>query len=203
MVPYVASGVLACAGLAVLLPRIPLSTDPPALERKTLYAAMIALAVWLVVTQQRVPGAWPGAQLWWTGVTVTLAAVYDHQARVIPNRLLALTSAGFLITALVMAPARVGGLLLSCVALLLAMVGMAAIGRGGLGAGDVKLVAFLGLALGLRASILAASAGFLAMGIPSIYHVLFGKGRKHTLPYAPFLWAGMLVWLLLGGTAML
>jgi len=203
MALYIASGVLVGVAIAALLPRIPLSTDPPALERKTLYAAVAGILIWLVVAQEKVPGAWPQAQLWWTGVTATLAAVYDHQARVIPNRLLAVTSAGFLVTALVMAPVRVGSLLLSCVVLLAAMAGMAAIGRGGLGAGDVKLVAFLGLALGLRAGILAASAGFLAMGIPSVYHVLFGKGRKHRLPYAPFLWVGMLLWLLLGGATML
>jgi len=203
MIPYIASGVLAGVGLAVALPRIPLSTDPPSLGRQSICAAALALVVWLIVAYRSVPAAWPQAQLWWTGVVATLAALYDHRARVIPNRLLVLGSAGFLATALVMAPARVLDSVLSGAAVLLAMVAMAAIGRGGLGAGDVKLVAFLGLALGLRTGIVAASAGFLAMGIPSIYHVLFGKGRKHRLPYAPFLWAGMLVWLLVGGAAML
>jgi Flp pilus assembly protein protease CpaA len=200
MILYIASGALACVMLAAALPRIALSTVPPELDRRHVCAAAGAASVWLAVAWGSVPSAWPHAQLWWTGVVATLAALYDYRARVIPNRLLIVASAGVLATAFVVAPARIWGMVLSCIALLAVMVGMAAMGRGGLGAGDVKLVAFLGLALGLRAGIVAAAAGFVAMGLPSIYHVLFGKGRKHKLPYAPFLWLGTLVWLLLGNT---
>lgn len=71
--------------------------------------------------------------------------------------------------------------------------------KGGMGGGDVKLAAMLGLFLGWQkvllaffiAAILGAVAGLILMALK-------GKGRKDALPFGPFLAMGAMVTLLWG-----
>ena len=73
---------------------------------------------------------------------------------------------------------------------------------GGMGMGDVKLAFFVGLALGLTlvvpAMLVMAISGGLAAAILLATRLL-GKGDP--IPYAPFIAGGMLVAMLLSGTA--
>jgi leader peptidase (prepilin peptidase)/N-methyltransferase len=66
----------------------------------------------------------------------------------------------------------------------------------GLGMGDVKLTALIGLvmgSLGLRYVGVAAGAAVLLGGVGGILALLAGRGRKSAIPFGPFLTAGALV----------
>jgi leader peptidase (prepilin peptidase) / N-methyltransferase len=67
---------------------------------------------------------------------------------------------------------------------------------GGMGMGDVKLVALIGLvlgSLGLRYVFVAAGAGILLGGVGAIVALIIGLGRKQAIPFGPFLAAGAVV----------
>lgn len=66
----------------------------------------------------------------------------------------------------------------------------------GLGMGDVKLTALIGLvmgSLGLRYVGVAAGAAILLGGLGGVLALLAGRGRKSAIPFGPFLTAGALV----------
>lgn len=73
---------------------------------------------------------------------------------------------------------------------------------GGMGMGDVKLAFFVGLALGLTfvvpAMLVMAISGGLAAAILLASRL---RGKGDPIPYAPFIAGGMLVAMLLSGTA--
>ena len=69
----------------------------------------------------------------------------------------------------------------------------------GMGGGDVKLGAFMGLMLGFPQSLLAIVLSFISGAIFSIFLIIFGK--KHfgqAIPFGPFLVFGSLVSLFWG-----
>jgi len=62
------------------------------------------------------------------------------------------------------------------------------VSRGGMGAGDIKLMALIGLYVGLRGTAVVLMFGFLLGAITGIIFMLTGKlTRKDPLPFAPFL----------------
>ena len=66
----------------------------------------------------------------------------------------------------------------------------------GLGMGDVKLTALIGLvmgAFGLRYVGVAAGSAILLGGVGGILALIGGKGRKSAIPFGPFLTAGGLI----------
>jgi leader peptidase (prepilin peptidase)/N-methyltransferase len=66
----------------------------------------------------------------------------------------------------------------------------------GMGMGDVKLGALIGLvlgALGLRYVGVAAGAGILLGGVVAVGALLLGAGRKTAIPFGPFLAAGAII----------
>jgi len=74
---------------------------------------------------------------------------------------------------------------------------------GGVGAGDVKLGAFLGLALGFPAILAGLFLGFVAGGVVAVILLLARlRGRRDPIPYAPFLTAGAWVGMLYGNQIM-
>ena len=77
------------------------------------------------------------------------------------------------------------------------LVLLAILGRGALGGGDVKMMAVLGLWLGVNGIIIAASVGFIIGGIAAIVMLLFKvHGRKDFFAFGPFLIIGAVVaWL--------
>lgn len=71
----------------------------------------------------------------------------------------------------------------------------------GMGMGDVKLAALIGLVLGaqgLSDVAVAAGAGVLLGGVAAIGALLAGGGRKQGIPYGPFLAAGALTAIFFG-----
>jgi leader peptidase (prepilin peptidase)/N-methyltransferase len=72
----------------------------------------------------------------------------------------------------------------------------------GMGMGDVKLAALVGLvlgAVGLRYVAVAAGLGILVGGVVAIVALFFGATRKTGLPYGPSLAVGAAVAALAGG----
>jgi len=79
-----------------------------------------------------------------------------------------------------------------------AMLVVAVLSRGGLGGGDVKLVALIGAALGLPEAPIALGAGIVAGSLVVIaLHATGELKRGDVFPYAPFLSIAALVVLFL------
>ena len=139
------------------------------------------------------------------GVLLAISII-DGQHRIVPNRIvypsLVLFGAAIL----------VGDLLGQEVDIVRALIGLAAYSvplflialavPGGMGMGDVKLAALIGLVLGalsLSHVAVAAGVGIIGGGLAAIVLVLVLRyGRRHQMPFGPYLAAGAAVALLLG-----
>ena len=70
-------------------------------------------------------------------------------------------------------------------------------GRGTLGAGDVKLAAFIGVVMGFPHVLWALTLGILAGGVGALFVLITHRGGlKNYIPYAPFLCLGAMLVLL-------
>lgn len=77
---------------------------------------------------------------------------------------------------------------------------IAVLSRGGMGGGDIKMMAMVGAFMGWKAVLLTTFLGSLTGSVVGIFLVLFrGKGRKTKVPFGPFLALGALLTLFLGG----
>lgn len=138
-----------------------------------------------------------------SGVMAAAAAV-DARHRVIPNRLLYPSLLVFVPLVVVLwvggdaslARAGLGGLAFAGGMLLLHLLHPR-----GIGMGDVKLAALIGLVLGAfgwRYLQLGVLLGALAGGLWGVGLLLAGRGLRAQFPYGPFLAAGAVAALLLG-----
>ncbi|MCE5311790.1 MAG: prepilin peptidase [Nitrospiraceae bacterium] len=76
---------------------------------------------------------------------------------------------------------------------------IAVLSRGGMGGGDIKMMAMVGSFMGWKAVLLTTFCGSLAGSLFGIFLMIFkGKGRKTKIPFGPFLAAGSLVTLFFG-----
>jgi leader peptidase (prepilin peptidase)/N-methyltransferase len=76
---------------------------------------------------------------------------------------------------------------------------IAIVSRGGMGWGDVKLAALIGLATGFPLVILAVIMAAILGGIVAVALVIAGKRkRRETIPFGPFLAAAAMITLLWG-----
>jgi leader peptidase (prepilin peptidase)/N-methyltransferase len=126
--------------------------------------------------------------------------VIDVRHKIIPNRLVypaVLVAAAYLVVARVaggpidLPDALIGFLAYGGGLLLVAMISPR-----GMGMGDVKLAALVGLvlgALGIRFVGVAAGVGILVGGVGAIVALLFGATRKTGLPYGPAIAVGAAV----------
>lgn len=65
---------------------------------------------------------------------------------------------------------------------------IALVSNGGMGGGDIKLIAVLGFILGLKKTILNTLLSFLIGAVISVFLLLSGKkGRKDAIPFGPFI----------------
>jgi leader peptidase (prepilin peptidase) / N-methyltransferase len=75
------------------------------------------------------------------------------------------------------------------------------VSRGGMGAGDLKLMAMIGLYVGLRGAVLVMLLGFFLGALVGVAGMIFGKlTRKDALPFAPYLVMATLLEVLWGET---
>jgi leader peptidase (prepilin peptidase)/N-methyltransferase len=127
------------------------------------------------------------------------AALIDLRHRIIPNRLTYPSLAVFLVAVVVAS-------LVTEVSVVRALQGLVAFGGGlllvavisprGMGMGDVKLGALIGLvlgALGWRYVAVAAMAGVLIGGFAAVGALVLGRGRKDAIPFGPSLAAGAIL----------
>jgi leader peptidase (prepilin peptidase) / N-methyltransferase len=127
-------------------------------------------------------------------------SVIDARTKKLPNRLV---YPSLLISAAYLVVARVFG---ADVDLVRSAIGLLTLGGGlllvalvvprGMGMGDVKLGALIGLVLGaqgLGPVGVAAGAGVLLGGLGAIVALIRGASRKQALPFGPFLAAGAVI----------
>jgi len=130
------------------------------------------------------------------GILLALSVI-DIRTKTLPNKIV---YPSLLVVAPYLVVARLSG---GGVDLADAAIGFAAYGGGlllvalisprGMGMGDVKLAALIGLtlgALGLRYVAVAAGLGILLGGVGAIVALLLGRDRKQALPFGPFLATG-------------
>lgn len=131
-----------------------------------------------------------------TLVAVTLT---DIERRVIPNAILGVSAAACLILAAAADPASLPERLLAAAAGGGVLLAAALAYPRGMGMGDVKLVAVMGLYLGRSlapALLVAFAAGSLAGAVLLLRHG--PEARKRAIPFGPFLALGGVVGLLFG-----
>jgi leader peptidase (prepilin peptidase)/N-methyltransferase len=162
-----------------------------------------ALVVGAVAHFDRV---WVGVMMAALLAMMPAITLIDIRLRIIPNRMMypALIVFPILIVTGWLAhagtdPARalVGALLFGGGLLLIALVSR------GMGMGDVKLAAVIGMVMGsvgLRYVGVAAGAAVVLGGLGGIAALLLGRGRKSAIPFGPYLAAGAVVAAFLGET---
>jgi leader peptidase (prepilin peptidase) / N-methyltransferase len=126
-------------------------------------------------------------------------AAIDIEHRIIPNRLMYPALIAFPVYLTV---ARLFGAPVDLVRMVLGfalyggtLFAVAIVSRG-MGMGDVKLAALVGLvlgSLGLRYVGVAAGAAIVLGGVGAIVALLLGRGRRSAIPFGPYLAAGAVV----------
>lgn len=162
------------------------------LQRHSLVTlACVAGAMLAAVT---LPGARALALVLW-GAFFLMIAVIDIEHRLVLNRVLLVAAPVALAASVAGAPlAPLPSLSLLGGAVGLAMfLAIALLGRGAMGAGDVKLAAVIGLIAGYPAVLTALLAGVLFGGVAAAVALLRGLGRRSTIPYAPWLALGAML----------
>jgi leader peptidase (prepilin peptidase)/N-methyltransferase len=169
----------------------PISALYPLLELAT--AGLVVLAA------IRYPDPWAGGLVAGLLALMPGIAVIDLRHRVIPNRLtypaLAIGGAVVLVAWATGGPvdplrAAIGLGLYGGVLFVVAVVSR------GMGMGDVKLAALIGLVLGslaLRFVGVAAGAAIVLGGLGGLVALAMGRSRKSAIPFGPYLAAGAIV----------
>ncbi|MBI5641733.1 MAG: prepilin peptidase [Nitrospirae bacterium] len=76
---------------------------------------------------------------------------------------------------------------------------VAVLSRGGMGGGDIKMMAMVGALMGWKSVLLTTFAGSLTGSVIGIFLMIFrGKGRKAKIPFGPFLALGTIITLFFG-----
>jgi leader peptidase (prepilin peptidase)/N-methyltransferase len=190
------------AGVRELLGPGPLAVRPPVVEVGTgLLTALTVLGTGL---------SWALPAFLLLAVAAVLLTVVDLQHRLLPNRVVLPALAGGVV--LLLLPALADGAwdqllraALGAAALFATYLALALASPGGLGMGDVKLAALLGLYLGWlgwAAVVLGALAGFVVQAAVALALLATRRiGLRGELPFGPAMLAGAA--LVIGGTALL
>ncbi|KUK11040.1 MAG: Type 4 prepilin-like proteins leader peptide-processing enzyme [Clostridia bacterium 41_269] len=124
--------------------------------------------------------------------SVLTAAVFtDLENMIIPNSLVFFGFWGGVILKLFVGTAGVEDMLLGSIAGGMPLLLIGILSRGGMGGGDIKLAAVMGLILGWKLVLVALFISFCVGGLVGVMLVFFGlKGRKDCIPFGPFLAVG-------------
>ncbi len=165
------------------------------------YAGLpVLLAVFVLVKRQNLDGT----RMLMRAVLLSFvyaASVTDIREKIVPNRLVGLELLAWLLIMLPQLFMRTEDALVLLVSGLVGF-GIAAVvflavyytSRGGLGGGDVKLMAVSGLYLGYNGVLPTMLYGSVLAAIMAGILILFKKmGRKDSFPLVPFLFAGMVL----------
>jgi leader peptidase (prepilin peptidase) / N-methyltransferase len=168
-----------------------ISVEYPLLELAT--AGLVVLAA------IRYPDPWQAVLVGGLLALMPGIALIDLRHRIIPNKLT--YPALLLFTVLILLAWSIGDAvdpLLAGIGLLLygGILFVVAVVSRGMGMGDVKLAALIGLvlgSLGLRFVGVAAAAAIVLGGLGAVGALAMGKGRKSAIPFGPYLAAGAVV----------
>lgn len=172
--------------------KAPISKEYPLVEAST--GALFALIAWRV-------GVVPALPVYLVlGAALLALAVIDLHHRILPDRI---TLPGIVVGLVASATLLPSGLA-SAVTGTVAGGGLfyliAVLSRGGMGGGDIKLIAMIGAFLGWQAVLLTTLLASVAGGVVGgVLMLAFGKGRKYAVPFGPFLSLAAIVSLLWGG----
>jgi leader peptidase (prepilin peptidase)/N-methyltransferase len=118
----------------------------------------------------------------------------DLSHQIVPDRI---TLPGMIVGALAAATVLPAGLINALIGIFLGgglFYLVAVLSRGGMGGGDIKLIAMIGAFLGWRDVLLTIFIAALAGSVVGLYlMVVKGKGRKYPVPFGPFLALGAVV----------
>lgn len=126
--------------------------------------------------------------------------LYFYLSQTLIGRLLLPPHSDYFLRNALMAAQPLWGSLLSAFLISGFFLSLIMVTRGrGMGGGDVKLGAFIGLGLGFPQSILATIFGFLTGAIAGIILIIFKKKKfGENIPFGPFLVLGSIIALFLG-----
>ena len=133
---------------------------------------------------------------------LVLLSVIDFERHILPNRIVLPAAAAVLVAQIALAPERALEWILAALLAALFFFVLALIHPAGLGMGDVKLALLLGAALG-RDVVAALVIGSVGVSVVALFLLARhgSSARKTAIPFGPFLAAGAVVALFLGGDA--
>ncbi|MBI3454917.1 MAG: prepilin peptidase [Candidatus Rokubacteria bacterium] len=171
--------------------REPISWRYPIVE--ALAAAVGFLAFW------QLGPTWAGLRAFVLGLALIAITFIDLETLLIPDRI---TLPGIVIglgLSLVPSPRALVWALIGCLVAGGLFYAIAALSRGGMGGGDIKLAAMLGAFLGWPLVVLAIFAAVVLGGVVALGLLASGRrGRKDAVPFGPFLAFGGLLTALWG-----
>jgi leader peptidase (prepilin peptidase)/N-methyltransferase len=131
--------------------------------------------------------------------TLLTVALIDYDHKIIPNTITLpgiVIGLGLSLWALPITPlASLLGLLVGGTLFYL----IAVISKGGMGGGDIKLIAMIGAFLGWQGALFTIFSGALLGSLVGVTLMLLGKkGRKDKVPFGPFLSCGAILFMLSG-----
>jgi leader peptidase (prepilin peptidase)/N-methyltransferase len=131
--------------------------------------------------------------------TLLTIAVIDYDHKILPNAITLpgiVVGLGLSLWALPIRPlASLLGILLGGVFFYL----IALVSKGGMGGGDIKLIAMIGAFLGWQGAFFTILSGALLGSLVGVTLMVLGKkGRKDKVPFGPFLSVGAILFILLG-----
>ena len=142
---------------------------------------------------------WVGVALAFLLMLMPAIGAIDIEHRIIPNRLMYPALVAFPVYLSIAwlngAPVDLARMLIGFTSFGGALFVVAFVSRG-MGMGDVKLAALIGLvlgSLGLRYVGVAAGAAIVLGGVGAIVALILGRGRKAAIPFGPYLAAGAVV----------
>jgi leader peptidase (prepilin peptidase)/N-methyltransferase len=159
-------------------------------------ALTAGLFAWVAVRADTPAELWPG--LAFVAMLVVVAAI-DLEHRIVPNRVLAPAALGAIALYAIFDPGRIPENLVAAAGAGGFLLVFALAYPAGMGMGDVKLAAVMGLYLG-RAVAPALFVGFLVGAAVGVAIVLArgSEARKRAIPFAPYLALGGVVGQLYG-----
>jgi leader peptidase (prepilin peptidase)/N-methyltransferase len=131
--------------------------------------------------------------------TLLTVALIDYDHKIIPNTITLpgiVIGLGLSVWPLPITPlASLLGILLGGAFFYL----IALVSRGGMGGGDIKLIAMIGAFLGWQGAFFTIFSGALLGSLVGVILMLLGrKGRKDKVPFGPFLSSGAILFMLCG-----
>jgi len=125
------------------------------------------------------------------------AAVVDIKKRIIPDKLVAAGIIGGIVSVFINKDMTLVNAISGFLAAVIVLLPVSLITKGSLGMGDVKLFSCTGLFLGLWSTLTALAASTILSGLAGLVLIMMSfSNRKKSIPFAPFVFAGVTLTLL-------